>query len=472
MQNVLADRYASPAMQAIWDEKGKVLSEREFWIAVLKAQDKLGLNMPKGCIEAYEKVKQNINIDAIRQREQVLRHDVKARIEEFCDLAGYQEIHKGLTSRDLTDNVEQLQIKKSLQIIESKGKAILFQWQKKAAQWKTLAIAARTHNVPAQMTTLGKRLAMFGEVFFRSQKQLARFIEEYPLRGIKGAAGTLLDQSVLFDHDSQKVMQLENEIKKHLGFSRVLQNVGQVYPRLLDAEVVQILVNLASAISGFCKTLRLMAGQELMTEGFKQGQVGSSAMPHKMNTRNAERVNGLYLILTGYQTMAQGLAGDQWNEGDVSCSVVRRVMLPDSFFALDGLYETFLTLMLEMGTFDAVIENEVRKYFPFLSTTKLLMLAVQSGMGREKAHQKIKEASLATLADLRSGKIVTNDLWQRLMNDPEFSVDSKQIQQLKTEGMEEFLGQAEEQTLSFVSEVKEYLSAYPEEITYVPGALL
>ena len=146
-----------------------------------------------------------------------------------------------------------------------------------------------------------------------------------------------------------------------------------------------------------------MAGHELVTEGFKEGQVGSSAMPHKMNTRSCERVNGLAVVLRGQLSMVGELAGDQWNEGDVSCSVVRRVALPDAFFAADGLFQTFLTVLDEFGVFPAVIQRELDRYLPFLTTTKVLMAAVRNGVGREQAHEAIKEHAVAVALEMRQG---------------------------------------------------------------------
>ena len=175
----------------------------------------------------------------------------------------------------------------------------------------------------------------------------------------------------------------------------MLTSVGQVYPRSLDLDVVSSLVQLAAGPSSLATTIRLMAGQELATEGFQAGQVGSSAMPHKMNTRSCERVNGLAVVLRGYLSMVGELAGAQWNEGDVFCSVVRRVALPDAFFAADGLFETFLTVLDEFGAYPAVVARELDRYLPFLATTKVLMAAVRAGVGREQAHEAIKEHAVA-----------------------------------------------------------------------------
>ena len=198
-------------------------------------------------------------------------------------------------------------------------------------------------------------------------------------------------------------MELESRVAEHLGFERMLTCVGQVYPRSLDFEVVSALVQLVAGPANLATTIRLMAGHELVTEGFAEGQVGSSAMPHKMNTRSCERVNGLAVVLRGYLSMTGELTGNQWNEGDVSCSVVRRVALPDAFFAADGLFQTFLTVLDEFGAFPAVIQRELDRYLPFLATTKVLMAAVRNGVGRETAHEAIKEAAVGVALEMRQG---------------------------------------------------------------------
>ena len=151
--------------------------------------------------------------------------------------------------------------------------------------------------------------------------------------------------------DPSKVEQLDKLLLEDLGAPGCLEVLGQVYPRSLDFEVVSLLFRVAAAPASFATTLRIAAGLELMSEGFSKGQTGSSAMPHKMNSRSCERINGFHSILRGHLAMVAGLSGDQWNEGDVSCSVVRRVVMPDAFFASDGLLETFLTILVQMEVF-------------------------------------------------------------------------------------------------------------------------
>jgi adenylosuccinate lyase len=469
--NVLAERYATAPMRALWSPEGKVRLERDYWIAVLKGQRDLGIPVPEGVIEAYEKVKDQVNVAAIMQRERITRHDVKARIEEFCDLAGHEHLHKGMTSRDLTENVEQLQVFRSLIEIRTKSVAVLAGISRRAAETRDIPLTARTHNVAAQVTTLGKRLAMFGEEMLLAFGDLQNVIATYPARGLKGAVGTRLDQITLFNGDAAKASELESRILHHLGMPAAFGAVGQVYPRSLDMQVVASLCQVASGPSSFARTLRLMAGQELASEGFAKGQVGSSAMPHKMNSRSCERVNGLHVILKGYLAMAAGLAGDQWNEGDVSCSVVRRVMLPDAFLALDGLLETFLTILDQMEVFDSVIEQELMRYLPFLLTTTVMMEAVKSGAGRETAHEVIKEHAVQVAKDMRTGKVRENDLLVRLVHDPRLTLTESDMQRIVEAGKAN-AGDAPQQVDAFCGRVSAIAKEFPEAAQYQPGVIL
>jgi adenylosuccinate lyase len=468
--NVLAERYASAAMKDIWSQHGRVALERDFWIAVMKGQRDLGVPIPADAIKDYEKVKDQIDLASIAKRERITLHDVKARIEEFSDLAKRQFIHLGLTSRDLTENVEQLQIFRALKTVHFKSAAALLALAAQAEVHRDLMITGRTHNVPAQPTTLGKRLAMFGQELLGAFTRLGELLERYPVRGLKGAVGTQLDQLTLLGGDSNKVDQLEERVLKHLGFHASLGAVGQVYPRTLDFEVVSALHQLGAAAASCATTLRLMAGAGLLTEGFQAGQVGSSAMPHKMNARNCERICGFSTVLSGHVTMTGALAGHQWNEGDVSCSVVRRVALPDAFFAIDGLLETFLTVLEQMEAFPAAIAAENERNLPFLATTTILMEAVKHGAGRETAHEAIKEHALAAAKALRSGN-GDADLLSRLAGDRRIGLGKKALQSILAENAR-FVGAAPHQVDAFLAEVKPLARKHKGAADYRPGRLL
>lgn len=468
--NVLASRYASTAMRDVFSPRGKVILERQLWVAVLKAQQDAGVGITNDAIAAYEAQIEQVDLASIAAREQVTRHDVKARIEEFCALAGHEEIHKGMTSRDLTENVEQLQVRRGLELILARSVAALVRLSSLAAQYSDTVLTARSHNVPAQATTLGKRFANAGEELLQATLALEQLLTRYPLRGVKGPVGTQQDLVDLLG-STAAVADLEARIATHLGFSNVLENVGQVYPRSLDFAVVSQLVHTAASPSSLATTIRLMAGHDLVTEGFKAGQVGSSAMPHKMNARSCERVVGFNTILGGYLTMVASLSGGQWNEGDVSCSVVRRVALPDAFFAADGLFETFLTVLDEFGAFPAVIANELERTLPFLATTKILMAAVRQGVGREIAHEAIKEHAVAAALAMRDTGSRENTLMDRIAADARIPLDGPQLHALLAD-QAGFIGNAGAQVDTFVTQVQAVAARHPDAAAYTPNSIL
>ena len=469
--NILADRYASAEMTAIWSPRNKVIAERRLWIAVLRAQRDLGIDVPDGAVEAYESVVDRVDLASIAERERQTLHDVKARIDEFCALAGHEQIHKGMTSRDLTENVEQMQVRDSLVLIRDRMVAALVGLADLAGQYSAQPLAARTHNVAAQVTTLGKRFANAGQETLLAFDRVSDLLDRYPLRGLKGPVGTQQDQLDLLDGQSELVDQLEHRVAEHLGFSRILDNVGQVYPRSLDLDVVAALVQSVSGPASLATTIRLMAGHELATEGFVDGQVGSSAMPHKMNARSCERICGFKVILDGHLTMAAGLAGIQWNEGDVSCSVVRRVLLPDAHFAADGAYQTFFAVLGGFGAFEPVINAELDRYLPFLGTTKILMAAVRAGIGRERAHEAIKEHAVAVALDQRRTGRSTNDLVERLAADERLGLGRAELDGVLASPMS-FAGRAESQVGAFITAVGKIAADHPDAAVYRGAPIL
>lgn len=468
--NVLSNRYASAELSNLWSAEEKIIMERQLWIAVMKAQKDLGVEIPAEAIEAYEAVIDQVDLASIADRERVTRHDVKARIEEFNALAGHEHIHKGMTSRDLTENVEQLQIHRSLELVRNKGIAVVAAIGSRAAQYQSLVMAGRSHNVAAQATTLGKRFATAADEMLVALERVTELLNRYPLRGIKGPMGTAQDMLDLMEGDEARLSDLETRIAAHLGFDRVFDSVGQVYPRSLDFDAVSALVQLGSGPSSLSHTIRLMAGTETVTEGFKEGQVGSSAMPHKMNARSCERVGGLQVILRGYLTMVADLSGQQWNEGDVFCSVIRRVALPDAFFAIDGMFETFLTVLDEFGAFPAMIERELERYLPFLATTRILMAAVRAGVGRETAHEVIKENAVTVALNMRENG-GDQDLIQRLAADDRLPMTEADLEAALAD-RHAFIGAAESQVSRVLDRIQALVDAHPGAADYRPGEIL
>jgi adenylosuccinate lyase len=469
--DVLASRYASAEMAELWSPEHKVRLERRLWLAVLRAQRDLGVDVPDGVVGSYEAVLDDVDLGSIRRREAATRHDVKARIEEFNALAGHEHVHLGMTSRDLTENVEQLQVRRSLELIRDRSVAALARLARLATEHDDQVMVGRTHNVAAQATTLGKRFASAAEELLLAYERVEELLARYPLRGVKGPVGTAQDILDLLGGDGGRLAELERRVAEHLGFPRVLTSVGQVYPRSLDHDVLSALVQIAAGPSSLATTVRLMAGQELVTEGFRPGQVGSSAMPHKMNTRSCERVNGLAVVLRGYATMTAELAGAQWNEGDVFCSVVRRVALPDAFFAADGLFQTFLTVLDEFGAYPAVVARELERYLPFLATTKVLVAAVKRGVGREAAHEAIREHAVSVALAMREKGAERNDLLDRLAGDERLGLSGADLAALVSAPID-FTGAATAQVAEVVRRVEAVVSAHPRAAAYSPGPIL
>ncbi len=467
--NILSQRYATSEINEIFSPQGKIIAERDLWIAVMKAQQKLGLPIPNQAIEKYESAKRTIHLDDIKSIEKRTKHDVQARIEAFHQVARAGEhLHQGMTSRDLTDNVEQMLILRSSKVIFGKYVSVLRHFLEKAQRYQDVIIAGRTHHQPAQPTLLGRRMAMWAEELLHHLMDFEIFMERYPLRGIKGAVGTQSDMLSLLG-SKKKVDRLEHMVAEQLGFERVLASPGQVYPRSLDFALLSNLAALGSACENFAKGMRLMSGYDLLTEGFGPGQVGSSAMPHKVNPKSSERICGLAELLKMYADGASRLAGDQWEEGDVSCSVVRRVIIPDAFYVSDGLCETTLTVLNQMVIYPAVIEKELESTLPFLATSAILMAAVKMGIGRDTAHQIIREAATAEAQAMRQeGK--RPQLARRLAQHPAFQAAGI------TEGYiaailknkEGFIGNAKHHIEAIARRGRQFLKGYEAESRYEP----
>jgi adenylosuccinate lyase len=443
--NVLANRYATKEMVAIFDPINKIIAERKFWITILRLQKAGGLSITDSEIASYEKVIEKVDLASIEKRERANRHDVKARIEEFNSLAGIEKIHIGLTSRDLTENIELIAIKDGLNLVRRRTLETLFLLEKSITKYEKTYMVGRSHNVAAQVTTLGKRFASCAQELLFSLTSLEELIARLPLRGLKGPVGTGQDQIATLG-SIKDLSKLEEKLAKEYGFENTLSSVGQIYPRSIDFEVVSKLLQIASAPSSMATTIRLMSGFGLVSEGFKAGQVGSSAMPHKMNARSSERINGMMVLLRGYTTMAADLAGDQWNEGDVSCSVVRRVFIPDAFYTIDGLLHTFMTILTEFGIYEENINKELAEQLPFLATSQILTELVKKGMGREIAHELIKKHATTTTA---------SNFFNALASERDFPLSINELNYLIKDPAA-FAGSAIDQSQEVVDEIKKF----------------
>lgn len=462
MSDVLADRYASKEMREFWSREFKIKAERKLWITVLETQSSLGLAVLPSVIEDYKEKCDSINLASIDARELITKHDVKARIDEFNELSGHQKIHIGMTSRDLTENIELFQLRSSLKLVKFKAAALLKHLVELANANIEVPMVARTHNMPAQLTTFGRRAATWIEELLFSFDNLENLCDRLPIKGIKGPVGTAQDLMDLFGNSSYEI---EEAISKELDFTRVLTAPSQIYPRSIDYEIVTALVQLAGSPSNIATNVRIMSGFGLVSEGFGKDQVGSSAMPHKINPHLSERVNSLTAVLKGNVVMVQELVGNQWNEGDVSCSVIRRVALANSFYAIDAILDTTIRIIRDIVIHYEKIESEVSQNLPFLATTRLLSNLVENGKGREDAYAAIKKHVAASREHLRkSGK---NNLFNLIQSDSSLKIGAEFLNALQDP--KNLIGYAKGQTEAVVAKAMGVIKLYSESLTYSPS---
>jgi adenylosuccinate lyase len=464
--SVLGERYASPEMKNIWSREAKIKFERHLWISVMKSQAKAGMSIPPEVISDYEKVVEKIDLASIDDRERLLHHDVKARIEEFNNLAGHEFIHLGMTSRDLTENIELNQSQQSLRITAKKSAAFLYVLSEFVTKYSEFPIVARTHNVPAQVTTLGRKFATWGEELLFALEHLEEFLKRLPMRGIKGAVGTASDLEQLLPDKSAII---ESELSSQLGFDQLLSVPSQIYPRSIDLEMVALLNQLAAAPANVAINIRLMSGYGLVSEGFERDQTGSSAMPHKVNPRLSERINSLSVLLKGYLTMVSEISGEQWNEGDVSCSAVRRIALPEAFFAIDAILETSIHVLTSLHIYEDRFKNELNVCLPSLLSSTFLMHAVNAGVGREFAHQRIKHHFLAR--ECHQNGDPSRTFLEHVLNDKELKIDASAIQSLMVSPIQ-LAGLASQQVKKFAEKVREKIRNYPDAVSFGASRIL
>jgi len=333
-------------------------------------------------------------------------------------------------------------------------------------RYSKFPVVARTHNVPAQVTTLGKRFATWGEELLYAYLRMQDVMASYPLRGVTGAVGTGNDLEAVLGSKSNKYQTFQGEIRDHLHTDKFMSSTGQIYPRSLDFFVVSTLSLVAAPPSSFATTIRLLAGDGLVSEGFGQGQVGSSAMPHKMNARSCERINGLNVVLKGFLSMFTSLTGSQWYEGDVSCSVVRRIALPNSFYAIDGLLDTTIRVSDDLSIYEEAFSAELASELPLLASGQIMAAAVKAGVGREDAHWIIGEQARNLLAARREGEPFS--LAHALAKEARLGLSESAISEIiETTG--DTLGQSVDQVAEVVEAVAALIALNPSWAKYRPG---
>ncbi|HHT9118468.1 MAG TPA: adenylosuccinate lyase [Candidatus Hypogeohydataceae bacterium YC38] len=451
-QNPLVDRYASLEMAQLFSDKRRHILWRKLWIALAEAEHELGLPMvSRAQIEEMRQHEENIDYDKVREIESRLRHDVMAHLQAFslqCPKAK-PIIHLGATSAFVLDNTDLILMRDGLEILRRRLASVLSTLAQQAKKHQHLITVAFTHYQPAQLTTVGKRVCLWLQDFLLDMEDLEYRLERLRFQGAKGATGTQASFMALFEGDEEKVKRLEELVAQKMGFKGSYPITGQTYTRKVDSQVLCLLAGIGQSAHKFSNDIRLLQNLQEMEEPFEAEQVGSSAMPHKRNPVMSERIAGLArFVICGSLNPAFNAAG-QWFERTLDDSANRRLAIPETFLATEGLLNLVHNVAAGLRAYPKVIERRVRQELPFLATERILMEATKADGDRQLLHERLRVHAMES-ARLVKEEGRDNDLLERIASDPSFSSIKTQLPSLLNP--RDFVGRAPQQVEEFLKE--------------------
>ncbi|MCQ4573844.1 MAG: adenylosuccinate lyase [Candidatus Brocadiales bacterium] len=453
-RNPLADRYAGPEMARLFSDNNRHTTWRRLWIALAEAQHEIGLkNITGAQIDEMKAHLEDIPYDEVRKLESRIRHDVMAHLRVFGEQCpGAKPImHLGATSAYVLDNTDLIIMRGALEIIKKRLAGVIDALSKQAGTHRDLVTVAFTHYQPAQLTTVGKRACLWLQDFLLDLEDLEYRVGTLKFRGVKGATGTQDSFMALLDGDSGKIKRLEELVAKKMGFSASYPVTGQTYSRKIDSQALALLSGIAQSAHKFSNDVRLLQNLREAEEPFEAEQVGSSAMPYKRNPVLSERTASLArLVICGSLNPAFNAAG-QWFERTLDDSANRRISIPETFMATEGLLTLVHNVAAGLKVNPNIIEHHVRSELPFLATERILMAAVKGGGDRQELHERIRVHAMEAVRLIKEGA-TDNDLLDRIAGDPKFSafIDRKQLDQVLDPG--KFVGRAPEQVDDFLKD--------------------
>ena len=408
----LSARYASPAMQALWGDRRRIGLWRRLWLALMQAEKELGLKIPDTALAQLRAHLDDADLDKAAEYERRVRHDVMAHIHHLGDQAPAARpfIHLGATSAYVTDNADLVLMREGMQLLLGRIGAVLVAMGKVARRYRALPCLAYTHFQPAQLTTVGKRMAMWMQDFALDAEELLHRTATLPFRGVKGTTGTQASFLDLFDGDQAKVAELDTRVSRAMGFEHVLPITGQTYSRKLDAQVLAVLSGIAQSAAKFATDIRLLQHEGELLEPFESEQVGSSAMPYKRNPMRAERMTSLARFVIELEGNAWHTAAAQWLERTLDDSANRRLVIPEAFLGTDAILVLATNVAAGLEVREETIAQHVAAAMPYLATERLLMRGVKAGGDRQALHEVIRTESLKG----------SDKLLHRLAQTPEF----------------------------------------------------
>ncbi|MCU0329084.1 MAG: adenylosuccinate lyase [Chitinophagales bacterium] len=463
-QNPLVERYGSEEMLYIFSSDYKFTTWRKLWIALAEAQKSLGLNITDEQIQALKDQATNIDYDKAKEYERKFRHDVMAHVHAYGDVAPIAKpiIHLGATSAFLGDNTDLIQIKEALALVEKKIVNILAKLSEFANQYKDLPTLGFTHFQPAQLTTVGKRATLWMQSLMLDLEEVSLRKDTMRFRGVKGTTGTAASFKELFDGDYDKVKTLDQILTQKFGFSASYAVTGQTYDRKFDAQILNLLSNIAQSAHKFSNDIRLLQHLKEIEEPFEKDQIGSSAMAYKRNPMRSERMSALAKFVISMASSPAMVAATQWFERTLDDSANKRLSIPQSFLAIDSILDIWYDVASGLVVYPAMIARHIEEELPFMATEYIIMQGVKNGGDRQVLHEQIRTHSMAAARQVKEeGK--TNDLIQRISEDSTIQIDKTKLGEMMNPL--NFIGFAIQQTDDFLSEeIAPLLEKYQEHL--------
>jgi len=449
-QSPLGTRYASEAMRANFGEQKKFVTWHRIWLALAESQQELGLPITEAQLGELRENLEHVDFELAERFERELRHDVMAHVHawgERCK-AARGILHLGATSCDVTDNADLVILRDALALVRAQLVNVLRALRAFALEWKALPVLGLTHLQPAQATSLGKRATLWLQDLAFNLVELDELERRLLFRGIKGTTGTQASFLALFQGEHAKVRELERRVAARMGFERCFAVTGQTYPRQLDFRIGAVLAGIAQSGAKFGTDVRLLAGRRELEEPFGKQQIGSSAMPWKRNPMRSERVCSLARHVLAQLDSLAHTAANQWLERTLDDSAVRRMALPEMFLATDGLLELVLAIGSGLVVHERRIQRNLAEELPFLACEQLMMEAATSGVDRQEAHERLRQATHKASAALLEGE--ENPLRELLASDPVLRPFAPRLQSLLDPARS--IGRAEVQVEDYVRE--------------------
>lgn len=445
-------RYASEEMQYIFSADKKFTTWRRLWVALARAEMKLGLPVTEAQVKQLEENINNIDYDMAAAREKEVRHDVMAHVYTYgqaCpDAKGI--IHLGATSCYVGDNTDVIIMRDALQVIRRKLINVIAQLSDFAMKYKDMPALAYTHLQPAQLTTVGKRATLWTNELLMDLKEIERRISDLQLLGSKGTTGTQASFMELFEGDTDKIKQLEKMIAEEMGFESCVPVSGQTYSRKVDYFVVNALAGIAQSCSKFSNDMRILQSFKEMEEPFEKSQIGSSAMAYKRNPMRSERITSLSRYLMVDVLNPAFTAGTQWFERTLDDSANKRISVAEAFLAADAILNIMINVTSGMVVYPKIVRKRVMVELPFMATENIMMDAVKKGGDRQALHEKIRQYSMEAGKKVKEEGL-ENDLCERILADPMFMITKEEMDAIMAP--ENFTGRSAQQVEEFVSEL-------------------